>query len=261
MNQSTILNNKMIISSQYKKLCRFKGHKLIISGLKNKFGAFQFYLILIALIAAILYTGFFWGNAHYEQQQITVSTHAKSIQNLKVENEQLTKSLNILGVELEVARLAQQQHFVEMAKSIDIQKELRTQVAFYQQVMAPELNEQGFLIDGFNIKPALSNNSYRFELVLMQQNKTKNTLKGNLKVTLIGSENGQAKQYTLDSLFWGQEQKNLTFSFKYFQVIEGEIKLPEGFYPEQVSVHADIFQFKRKKGKLTTVFDWALNPN
>jgi hypothetical protein len=213
------------------------------------------------MIATTLYAGFFWGNANYELQQSTLSTHQKSIQNLKLENEQLTKNLNILGVELEVARLAQQQHFVEIGKYIDTQKELRTQLAFYQQVMAPELNEQGFLIDGFNLEPALSDNSFRFELVLMQQNKTKNIIKGNLKVTLIGSEAGKAKQYTIDSLLSDQEQKKLTFGFKYFQVIEGEIKLPEGFQPEQVSVHADIFQFKRKKGELTTLFEWVINPN
>jgi hypothetical protein len=234
---------------------------LIVSELKKKLGAFQFYLILIAMIAAILYLGFFWGNTYYTQQQMTISTHEKSIRNLKLENEQLTKNFNILGVELEVAKLTQQQHFVEIGKSVDVENELRTQLAFYQQVMAPELDEQGFLIEGFNLEPALSDNSFRFELVLMQQNKTKNTLKGNLNVTLIGSEKGEAKQYLIDGLLSDQEQKSLTFSFKYFQVIEGEIRLPEDFQPEQVSVHATIFQFRRKKGELTTVFDWTFTPN
>ena len=213
------------------------------------------------MISGIVYVGFFWGNAHFTQQKMTISTHEKSIQNLKLENEQLTKNLNILGVELEIAKLTQQQHFVEVGKSIDVEKDLRTQLGFYQQVMAPELNEQGFLIDGFNLQSALSDDSFRFELVLMQQNKTKNTLKGNLKVTLIGSEKGKAKQYSIDGLLSDQEQKSLAFGFKYFQVIEGEISLPEGFQPEQVSVHATIYQFRRKKGELTTVFDWEINPN
>jgi hypothetical protein len=244
-----------------KSVIALKGHKLIISELKKKVGAFQFYFILIVMIAATLYTGFFWGNAHYALQQMTVSTHEKSIHNLKLENEKLTKDLNVLGVELEVSRLTQQQHFVEIGKSIDAEKDLRKQLAFYQQVMAPELNEQGFLIDGFNLEPALSDNSYRFELVLMQQNKTKNTLRGNLKVTLIGSEKGKAKQYPMNVMLSDQKRKKLTFGFKYFQVIEGEIKLPEGFQPEQISVHAAIFQFKRKKGELTTVFDWVVNPS
>ena len=234
---------------------------MIISELKKKVGAFQFYFILIVIIAVTLYTGFLWGNVHYTQQKMTVSTHEKSIQNLKLENEQLTKDLNVLGVELEIARLTQQQHFVEIGKSIDVEKDLRTQLAFYQQVMAPELNEQGFLIDGFNLEPALSDNSYLFQLVLMQQNKTNNTLRGNLNVTLIGSEKGKAKQYAMNSMLFDQKRKKLTFGFKYFQVIDGEIKLPAGFQPEQVSVHAAIFQFKRKKGELTTVFDWVINPS
>jgi hypothetical protein len=234
---------------------------LIISDLKNKFGAFQFYIILIAMITAILYLGFFLGNSHFTQQKMTISTHEESIQNLKLENEQLTKNLNILGVELEIAKLTQQQHFVETGKSIDVEKGLRTQLAFYQQVMAPELDEQGFLIEGFNLKPALSEHSFRFELVLMQQNKFKNTLRGNLKLTLIVSEKGKAKQYSINDLLSDQEQKSLTFGFKYFQVIEGKIRLPEDFQPEKVSVHATIFQFKRKKDELTTVFDWVINHN
>lgn len=71
---------------------------MIISELKNKFGAFQSYIILIAMITAILYLGFFLGNSHFTQQKMTISTHEESIQNLKLENEQLTKNLNILGV-------------------------------------------------------------------------------------------------------------------------------------------------------------------
>ena len=239
---------------------RFKEGTLTISELKRQLGVFQVYLLLICIVGLSLYTGFHMGNDYHDKQEWQISKDQQSIQNFKLENEKLTKNLNILGVELEIARFAQQQHFVEIGKSIDVQKDLRTQLAFYQQVMAPELNEQGFLIEGFNLELALSDHSYRFELVLMQQNKSKNTLKGNLKVTLIGSENGKAKKYSLKSLLSDKKQKALTFSFKYFQVINGEIKLPEGFQPEQVSVHADIFQFKRKKGELTTLFDWAINP-
>ena len=170
---------------------------MTISELKNKFGAFQFYFILIAIIAATLYIGFFWGNKHFAQQQNIVATHIKSINNLKRENENMTRNLNVLGVELEVAKLAQKQHSSELEKRIAAEKELRTQLAFYQQVMAPELNQQGFLIEGFNVESSLSERIYRFELVLMQQNKTKNTLKGNLQVTLIGSQNGATRQYKI----------------------------------------------------------------
>ncbi|MGS2721636.1 DUF6776 family protein [Paraglaciecola aestuariivivens] len=228
-----------------------------IAELKQKWGAFQFYLVLIGGIGAALYIGFKLGNEHFDLQNQKIASQQSSLQNLKTENDRLTKDLNVLGVELEVAKLTQQQHFADMQKSIEREKALRTQLGFYQQVMAPELNEQGFLIEGFNVVPALSDRAYRFELVLMQQEQTKNTVKGSLQVVLIGSENGKAKQYPLAPLLIADQREKLSFSFKYFQVIAGEIVLPESFVPEQVSVHAEIFQFKRKKGELTTVFDWA----
>jgi hypothetical protein len=41
-------------------------------------------------------------------------------------------------------------------------------------------------------------------------------------------------------------------------VIEGELKMPENFEAEKILVHADIYQFKRKRGILDKSFDWQL---
>jgi len=157
-------------------------------------------------------------------------------------------------VELEVAKLAQQHHKGEIEKFLDRERKLKSTIEFYQQVMAPELKEEGFYIEGFYAEATLSENSYRFELALVQHEKTKNTLKGTLNITLVGSENGQSKEYPLKQFL--PEQQALAFSFKYFQLLNGEITLPDGFIPEKVKVHASIYQFKRKKGELTTTFDW-----
>ena len=227
---------------------------MALSELKRQFGAFQFYVLLIVIIGLTGYVGFHFGNERQSRQAELISINEQSIQNLTTENQKLSKSLNILGVELEVAKLAQQQHAKKIQQALARENELKTDLAFYQQVMAPELNKEGFLIEGFYVEPTLSDDSYRFELVLMQQNKIKNTLKGNLKVQLIGSEKSQSKAYLMSTML--PDKKSLTFSFKYFQVLEGEIKLPSEFQPEKVSVHAEIYQFKRKKGELTTTFDW-----
>jgi hypothetical protein len=214
--------------------------------------------VLGGIIGACLFAGFHLGNESYSQQLKLVLTHEQSVQNLTSENNKLTKNLNILGVELEVARLAHKKQFIDIEQGIERETELRERIAFYQQVMAPELNQEGFLIDGFNVETAASDHSYRFELVLMQQNKVKQSLTGSLDITLIGSQNGKAKQYTLKQLLVDTDQA-LKFGFKYFQVVQGEIKLPVGFIVEKVSVYAQVYQNRRKKGELTTVFDWVLS--
>lgn len=230
-----------------------------IAELKQKLGAFQVYWLLLVIIGLCLYSGFHLGNVYYAQQQNMIAVHEQSVANLKRENNQLIKDLNILGVELEVAKLAQNKAFADLEQGIQRETELKTKVAFYQQVMSPELATEGVVIDGFNVQPALSANSFRFELVLIQQNKMKNTLQGNLSIEILGSENNQAKTYQLDSLLVNAQPNKLKFGFKYFQVIEGEFVLPQGFAAEQVSVHADVYQNKRKKGELNSSFDWFVS--
>ncbi|WP_199271646.1 DUF6776 family protein [Paraglaciecola sp. L3A3] len=230
-----------------------------ISELKQKVGAFQVYLLALILIGLCLYSGFHLGNVYYEQQEKALAVQEQSITNLKLENNKFIKNLNILGVELEVAKLAQKKAFIELEQGIEREKDLRKKIGFYQQVMAPELTAEGLLIDGFNVQPALSDNSFRFELVLIQQNKVKTSLNGILNISLIGSENGQAKKYSLESLLVNVTQEKLKFGFKYFQLVEGEITLPEGFEPEQVSVQADVYHYKTKKGEVSSTFDWLIS--
>jgi hypothetical protein len=226
--------------------------------LKQKWGAFSVYAFLAAGLALMLILGFWLGNQYFSAQQKAVLTLEHTVQNLQSENNELSKNLNILRVELDVAALSQQKTFAEIIQSIDREKALQRDIAFYQQVMAPELTQQGFVIDAFNVEKTLSERVYRFEIVMMQHEKIKNTLKGNLDITLVGSQSGLSKRYSLKSLLVNPELA-LAFGFKYFQVLDGQILLPEHFQPERIVVQSEIFQFNRKKGELHSSFDWTLS--
>ncbi|WP_340678450.1 DUF6776 family protein [Paraglaciecola sp.] len=226
--------------------------------LKQKWGAFSVYAFLAAGLALTLTLGFWLGNQYFSVQQKAVLTLEHTVQNLQSENNELSKNLNILRVELDVAALSQQKTFAEIKQSIEREKALQKDIAFYQQVMAPELTQQGFVIDAFNVEKTLSERVYRFEIVMMQREKIKNTLKGNLDITLVGSESGVSKKYSLKSLLVNPDL-TLAFGFKYFQVLDGQILLPEQFQPERILVQSEIYQFNRKKGELHSSFDWILS--
>ncbi|MFT4993678.1 MAG: hypothetical protein ACI965_000699 [Paraglaciecola sp.] len=228
-----------------------------LSEVKQQWGAFQFYVVGILLFSVAIYIGFTWGNKDNLAQQQQISQLNQTLDNLQIENNSLTKKLNILGVELEVARLAENLTNQEIQQGLLREKVLRTDLGFYQQVMAPELKPKGFVIEAFYLESTLSDRHFRFELVLMQQEKIRNIVKGKIKVSILGSENGRAKTFSLHELMHEQAEP-LSFSFKYFQVIEGELKMPENFEAEKILVHADIYQFKRKRGILDKSFDWQL---
>ena len=90
----------------------------MIISIKEKIWRISVLLYISYRIVPLYMLGFF-GVTPLCATTNNVSIHEKSIQNLKLENEQLTKNLNVLGVELEVARLTQQQHFVEIGKRIE----------------------------------------------------------------------------------------------------------------------------------------------
>jgi len=226
--------------------------------LKQKWGAFSVYAFFIVGFAMAAVLGFWLGNQFFSYQQKAILTLEHTVQNLQLENNELSKKLNILRVELDVAALSQQKTFAEIKLSIEREKALQKDIAFYQQVMAPELTQQGFIIDAFNVEKTLSERVYRFEIVMMQREKIKNTLKGNLAITLVGSESGKSKQYSLKNLLVDPELP-LAFGFKYFQVLDGQLKLPEHFQPERILIHSEIFQFNRRKGELSSSFDWTLS--
>lgn len=225
------------------------------TALKQHFGAFKFYGALIVIILVTAYLGYRFGNEMHDLQANEISRLEHSLENLRHENDTLVRKFNVQGVELEVQRLAAQRSQSIIQQGIEREASLREELAFYQKVMAPELKEQGFAIEGFNVEALKSDRFYRFDLVLMQQSRLKNVIKGNLDVTVSGSLDGSPKTYDLISLMPDRD-KPLTFSFKYFQVLEGQFAIPEGFVPEKISVHAQVFQFKKKRGELTRSFDW-----
>ncbi|MDP5040612.1 MAG: hypothetical protein NWQ26_07035 [Paraglaciecola sp.] len=229
-----------------------------MSRLKQKWGAFRTYVFLVLGCSGLLYLGFYLGNYAYNEQQNEISSLHQSLQNLKTENEKVVKQLNILRVELDVLNLAQQKNFTEIKQGIERESVLQKDLAFYQQIMAPELTQEGFAIEAFNVEKSLSERSYRFEIVMLQREKIKSTIKGNLEVTLVGSEAGQSKQYALKEVLVNPEQQ-LVFSFKYFQVVDGELQLPENFQVERVTILSEIYQFNSKKGELHSTFNWVVS--
>jgi hypothetical protein len=225
--------------------------------LKQKLGSFRFYALLLLMLAGTTYGGFQWGNVNFQMQQQEIATLNQTLENLDKENNELTKKLNILGVELEVGKVANMTAQNTIQQHLQKEVELRREIGFYQKVMAPELKDQGFVIDAFNVEHTLSEEYYRFELVLMQQDAIKSVVKGNVEVIVQGSEKGKPTQISMSELL-GKGAAPLTFSFKYFQVVEGEFRLPPDFKPEKVVVKAEIFQFKRKRGDLEKSFSWLI---
>lgn len=228
------------------------------SVLKQQFGPFQLYAVCLLALLVCAYLAFTLGRNITEQEQHHVQQLKQTTANLHDENTQLSSKVNVMSLELALAKSAEAKTVTELELTLAREVTLRKELAFYQQVMAPELHPVGLAIDGFVIERTLSEGYFRFTLVLVQQEKVKNTLKGKVDITVHGSRNGQPASYPLASLM-EQQSDVFEYNFKYFQMIEGEFQLPQHFLPEKVAIHTAIYKYKRKLGELQKSFDWLLS--
>ncbi len=113
------------------------------------------------------------------------------------------------------------------------QQELERELAFYRSVMAPENNVDGVAINSLELQPKPLPQQFRAKLILTQLKKRKQQLAGYAALTLKGIKDGKDVEIPLASINNGAK---LEFSFRYFQVIETDISLPEAFELQQIAV-------------------------
>ncbi len=146
--------------------------------------------------------------------------------------------LTMLRTRYEVDRAALEMVRSELAQQKLQIAELEEGIQFYRSLMAPEEIGQGLSLRPIELVPTGVDRRYAFRLVAQQEARKHNTLQGELYAELIGTENGERKVYPLSSLSDDLDSSVIRLRFKYFQPIEGEVQLPEGFQPETLSVIA-----------------------
>lgn len=113
--------------------------------------------------------------------------------------------------------------------------ELKSEVAFYRSIVSPVETASGLTITSFRLASIGEEHSYRFKLVLSQLKTNDQVVTGHARIVWEGLMGGAQKQLGLKELSGGVLDQ-LKLRFKYFQNIEGDVVLPEGFLPSRVVV-------------------------
>lgn len=202
-----------------------------------KIGTFKSAILLIILIATCLYCGYRVGNFFHGYQKMTMEQQKKRLDELYNKQDGQIRRINTLEVELEVERIANQKSHRLLKEIEEEHYRVKKELAFYEKVMAPEKQADGLVVDKVLFTPTGSPNHFSYEVVLVQQRIKKRYAKGNVDISFVGSFNKKPKKLTLQEVSKISE-KSLKFSFKYFQIFEGELTFPEGFIPDKVKLSA-----------------------
>jgi hypothetical protein len=130
--------------------------------------------------------------------------------------------------------------------------DLREQLAFYRGIVSPSESRAGVRVFEFKVYAGTQPGAWRYDLVLIQSVRHEKSVGGSILVSFDGQQDGHKQMLKLADLAT-DDNKNLVFSFKYFEEFSGSFRLPDGFKPSRATVTL--------KGEdmpdINDGFDWA----
>jgi len=218
-----------------------KQEKMVVVPYRPRQRLFFIVALLLGVPAAAL-GGFAYG--YYQTmltQQIEQIEQAdrQELDGLKVENSELLRQVAIF----ERSRVMDQRANEEVLSTIsglrDRVAQLEQDIVYYRQVVSEEVEDTGLIISQLDIDATTRPEIYRYKLVVRQQDADGDTyLTGHVNVNLVGRQDEALVIVPLREISEEQDQLDIRLRFKYFQNIEGELMLPEGFIPERVQIAA-----------------------
>ena len=131
---------------------------------------------------------------------------------------------------------------------------LQSDLTFYKNIMAPSETSKGLQVDSFTLVRARNQDSYDFKLVLTQVGNNKSYISGVVAVNVIGLRDEEKEVIALRDLSEDIADLGVKFRFRYFQDVEGSLKLPEEFEPLEIQVVAQAEGKKSSQAERT--FNW-----
>ncbi|MHC8442050.1 MAG: DUF6776 family protein [Candidatus Eutrophobiaceae bacterium] len=222
-------------------------------------------LLLVGLVA--LATGFgYWMHSFVQYESANVR-YKQRMDDLRVGHEASLSRHNELQVLLgqrDHRIIALEQDIqVNRATIRELQHELRSQAEeayqlqrelhFYEGLMESQGSSLQVQIQGLFLRYLQTSGQYRYQLVLANWDQGKKIHEVDVRISIIGTLNGEAQSLPIGELYVG-EKPMLRAKFRNFSDIEGNFMLPEGFQPVSIAIG---LQPLGKDAKLVErIFDW-----
>jgi hypothetical protein len=196
-------------------------------------------LIFTIAAAAIGYgVGLAQGGFRFSSVEATSEQLEQEVNRLRSQYREARQSL----VNLERGRAIDEQALREARRTmVNLEtriSELEADLTFYRNIMAPSEVNEGLQVDSFRLIPSREPGVFGFKMVLTQVGDNGSYIAGMVAVNVIGERDGEKEVIALRDLSDDIEELGVRFRFRYFQDVEGDLRLPEGFEPYEIQVVA-----------------------
>jgi len=211
--------------------------------------------LIVAMMAMFFYLGQGYQAYQLEHLELERETLVSRIAELETRNHNLVKkNANLQGgskIERDAYELANQE-LARLQQELLAQKE---ELVFYRGIVSPKDAALGVNLQSFEVRKKNNQNQYSYKMILTKSGKSTKKIRGGAKVVIRGENGGSVSELKINDLVLENPGKDTKFAFKYFQVFEGDIALPDGFEPFEVEI--DIKPTTKKVQSFTETISWT----
>jgi len=196
--------------------------------------------LVVGLVILLLFITFLSGREYqsYELKQLKLEKEVMA--NRIAEVEQRASLLVKSNAQLKgISKIEHDAYEKANQSQVRLQKELlemKEQLVFYQGIVSPEQLSLGVNIQSFEVNKKNNLGLYYYKLVLSKRGKSNRFVKGNFDLLIKGQQEGESKDLSFQQIKQDYNRKDSKFSFRYFQVFEGDVLLPDLFEPYDVQI-------------------------
>lgn len=223
-------------------------------------GALLWRILLLVLVAGCgAFGGYLLGSVDesYDIDDAIQSRQslARELSTLKAEHAEARQALirleRGLAIDAEALRTAR-----DTIAALETQiSGLEADLTFYRNIMAPSEVSTGLQVDRMILRSLRGERRFGFKLTLTQIGDNSSFIAGLVAVNLIGERNGEQDIIPLRDISDEIEDLGVRFRFRYFQDVEGVMRIPDDFTPYEIQVVAKAEGAKASQAEQT--FDWV----
>jgi len=212
-------------------------------------------VVLVSLFA--LYISYEYGrfDGGYDRLMVGQRETEHEVQIERLERE--ARELRVQLAELDTMRAGQTRERAEVARSIgELQAQVAKQaqdIAFYRGIVEQGANASEVKIQQLRIAAADTPGRFKLRLTLVQPVRPDNTVSGTVVFRIEGARGAEAVTLAMEAVTVDKRDA-IPFTFRYFENIDPEVTIPEGFRPERVTV--EVRSSRKAVAPVAQTFIW-----
>ncbi|MDN3638383.1 hypothetical protein QWY82_06090 [Simiduia curdlanivorans] len=201
-------------------------------------------LTVLLLVAGFVYAAHWYGKTQalsYQEQALEERDQFEAaLQERQIEAETLRQEVANLRLGSKVDQAASEDVRNEVIALKAKIAELEEDIGFYRGLMSPSAESKGLTIGSLNVISTGVARHFNYKLVLQQLTSNHQLLTGSVTFTIVGRQGELPMRLALKDVSSSVNDINIRLGFKYFQNVEGELVLPEGFEPNSIEIVAKV---------------------